>query len=131
MKKIHIIIIIVIAVAFGVIISTVTNSSTYASFTVAEQNKGTVYHVVGKYNPGKPSVYNPEIDANRFEFYMADLEGKECRVIYNNVRPQDFERSEQVVVIGKMKEDAFYAKEILMKCPSKYNGNQEQQKELM
>jgi cytochrome c-type biogenesis protein CcmE len=108
----------------------VTSSSTYATFTVAEQNRGTVYHVVGKNNPAMPSVYNPETDANRFEFFMIDLDGKECRVIYNNVPPQDFERSEQIVVIGKMKEDAFYAKEILMKCPSKYNGNEEQQKEL-
>lgn len=39
-------------------------------------------------------------------------------------KPQDFERSEQVVLTGKMDGDEFVATEILMKCPSKYKDEE-------
>ena len=47
MKKTHIIGIIVIAVAIGVIFTTLTDSSTYASFTQASKESGSEFHVVG------------------------------------------------------------------------------------
>ena len=44
------------------------------------------------------------------------------KVLYHGTKPQDFERSEQIVLVGKMKEEGdFQASSILMKCPSKYN----------
>jgi cytochrome c-type biogenesis protein CcmE len=43
--------------------------------------------------------------------------------VLNGAKPQDFERSEKLVLIGKMENDTFYASKILMKCPSKYNNN--------
>jgi cytochrome c-type biogenesis protein CcmE len=52
---------------------------------------------------------------------MIDNKGEERKVILHKNKPQDFERSEQIVLIGKMKADAFVASDILMKCPSKYN----------
>ncbi len=124
MKKIHIIGIIIIAAALGVIISTISNSSTYAAFSEATQHPRSTYHVVGKLNKDKPFIYNPETNANLFGFYLVDNEGHERKVLYNGTKPQDFERSEQVVVIGKMNGEDFHCSQILMKCPSKYNGNQ-------
>ena len=44
----------------------------------------------------------------------------ERKVIFLGSKPQDFERSEQIVLTGKMKGDEFLASKILMKCPSKY-----------
>jgi cytochrome c-type biogenesis protein CcmE len=44
-------------------------------------------------------------------------------VVYSNAKPQDFEKSEKVVVIGSMKNDEFIASSLLLKCPSKYNAN--------
>ena len=123
MKKGYLIGIILIAVAFGVIISTVSNSSTYADFTTAESHEGKVFHVVGKLDKEKPFEYNPEVNANIFGFYMTDNNGLEKKVLYNGTKPQDFEKSEQIVIIGKISGDNFHASEILMKCPSKYNGN--------
>ena len=38
----------------------------------------------------------------------------------------DFQKSEQIVLIGKMQGDAFHANDILMKCPSKYNDGKPQ-----
>ena len=42
------------------------------------------------------------------------------------IKPQDFERSEQIVLIGKVQGDEFHASDILMKCPSKYNDGKPQ-----
>ena len=113
MKKIHIIGIIVIAVALGVIISTISNSSTYAPFSEALQHPSSTYHVVGKINKDKPFIYNPETNANLFGFYLVDNEGKERKVLYNGSKPQDFERSEQIVVIGKVDGNDFHCSQIL------------------
>ncbi len=123
MKKGSIIGLMIIAVAIGVIISTYADSSTYSSFSEAiTTNKET--HVVGKLNKSKELFYNPQKDANYFSFYMVDNKGKECKVIFNGTKPQDFERSEQIVLTGQMQNGNFYASKILMKCPSKYTQDQ-------
>ena len=129
MKKTHIIGIILIAVALGVIVSTISNSSTYASFSTAKEHEGKTYHVVGKLNMEKDFIYNPEQNANIFGFYLVDNEGQEMKVLFNDSKPQDFEKSEQIVVIGKVVGEEFHVAkgDLLMKCPSKYNGNQQQQ----
>jgi cytochrome c-type biogenesis protein CcmE len=124
MKKIHIVAIIIIAAGLGVIISTISNSSTYAPFSEAADHPSNTYHVVGKVNRNKEMEYQPEINANIFSFYLVDNNGLEKKVVYNGAKPQDFERSEQIVVIGKMDGDQFLCRQILMKCPSKYNGNE-------
>jgi cytochrome c-type biogenesis protein CcmE len=121
MKKIHILGIIIIAVAIGAIFTTLNNTSTYADFTEAANDPGSEFHVVGKLNKEKDAVYEPKFDANLFTFYMIDNKGVECKVILHKNKPQDFERSEQIVLIGQMQGQAFEASDILMKCPSKYN----------
>ena len=121
MKKIHIIGIIIIAVAVGAIFTTLNTNSTYASFAEAAKEPGSEYHVVGKLNKDKEQVYEPKVDANIFSFYMVDNKGTECKVVLHKNKPQDFERSEQIVLIGKMEGQEFQASDILMKCPSKYN----------
>ena len=121
MKKTHIIGIIIIALAIGAILGTVADSSTYASFSMAMENPGDEFHVVGQLNKEKEMIYNPEENANLFTFYVIDNEGKESKVLFKGTKPQDFERSEQIVLTGKMKDNDFNASKILMKCPSKYN----------
>ena len=122
MKKTYIIAIVLIAIAIGVIFSSVADSSTYADFDTATKNMGKEYHVVGKLNKDKALEYNPQIDVNLFSFYLIDNNGKEMRVVYHNTKPQDFEKSEQIVVVGKIADNCFEAENILMKCPSKYNN---------
>ena len=119
MKKVHIIGIVIIAIALAAIVSTISSSSTYATFSEAGKNPTTVYHVVGKLDKSKPYDYHPETNTDIFGFYMTDNEGVEHKVLLNKTKPQDFEKSEQIVIIGKMKDDAFIASDILMKCPSK------------
>jgi cytochrome c-type biogenesis protein CcmE len=119
MKKSSIIGMIIIAVAIGVIISSYADSSTYGSFSEAQDSQKEL-HIVGKLMKGKEMVYNPQVDANYFSFYMKDNKGKECKVEFTGTKPQDFERSEQIVLTGKMINGSFQASKILMKCPSKY-----------
>jgi cytochrome c-type biogenesis protein CcmE len=125
MKKSFIIAIALIAVAIAAILSTVADSSTYASFTMATEHPKKEFHVVGKLNKEKAQDYNPQVNANLFSFYMMDNEGKECKVILNKTKPQDFDKSEQIVIIGKMAGSEFHASDVLMKCPSKYNNPNE------
>jgi cytochrome c-type biogenesis protein CcmE len=64
--------------------------------------------------------YDAKVDANYFSFFMKDNKGQECKVVFTGTKPQDFERSEQVILTGKMIGNEFHASKILMKCPSKY-----------
>jgi len=121
MKTIHIIIILILVVAVAVVITTMTDSSTYSDFGEAAKIPGKEFHIIGKLNRAKPIEYDAQKNANRFTFYMVDEKGLEKMVVYNNAKPQDFEKSEKVVIIGSMKGDQFVAKSLLLKCPSKYN----------
>ncbi len=126
MKKIHILGIIVIAIAIGVIFISLKNTSTYADFTEAIANPDQEFHVVGKLNKNQPQIYDPKVNADEFRFTMIDNKGVEKQVVLHKSKPQDFEKSEQIVLIGKMQGDNFHANEILMKCPSKYNDGKPQ-----
>jgi cytochrome c-type biogenesis protein CcmE len=127
MKKSHIIGIIVIAVAIGVIMSTAGDASSYVTFkeakSLVDQGIQSKIHVVGtlKKDEQKQIVgIEPSSDQLSFTFIMLDENNQEQRVFHPNPIPQDFERSEQVVVVGSYKNNTFVADKILMKCPSKY-----------
>ncbi len=126
MKKIHILGIIVIAVAIGVIFTSLQSSASYSDFAEAKANPDTEYHVVGKLNKTAPVFYDPKINADECSFMMYDNKGIEKKVVLHKSVPQDFEKSEQIVLIGKMQGEEFHADEILMKCPSKYNDGKPQ-----
>jgi cytochrome c-type biogenesis protein CcmE len=124
MKKLHILAILVIAVAIGVIFASLKNTSTYADFTEALAQPGREFHVVGKLDKSRPQVYDPRYNPDEFLFSMVDNKGVTKQVVLHKSKPQDFEKSEQIVLIGKMHGENFHANDILMKCPSKYNeGN--------
>jgi cytochrome c-type biogenesis protein CcmE len=121
MKKLHILGILVIAIAIGVIFVSLKNTSTYADFTEAISNPDKEYHVVGKLDKAQPQIYDPRVNPDEFLFSMVDNKGVVKQVVLHKSKPQDFEKSEQIVLIGKMQGDNFHANDILMKCPSKYN----------
>ena len=119
MKKSSIFGLIVIAIAIAVIISVYSTSSTYGSFKDAKSTESQL-QVKGQLNKTKKLYYDATKDANYFSFYMKDSDGQECKVVFAGSKPQDFERSEQIVLTGQMLGDEFHASKILMKCPSKY-----------
>lgn len=138
MKLSHIFGIIVIAVAIGIIIATAGDASSYVTFKQAEEmaqnGDNDMIHVVGKLQKNTNGqatdlLYDPQIDPNHFEFTLIDNENRPCKIIYNAPKPQDFDRSEQIVVIGAMQGNHFQANKILLKCPSKYQENKLETKE--
>lgn len=120
MKKSHIIAIVLIAVAVAFILSSVSTSSSYADFSDAFGNPGKEYHVVGTLDKTADIIYNPEQNPNLTQFTMIDGTGEHRKVMLNKSKPQDFERSESVVLIGRARGEHFVATDMLMKCPSKY-----------
>lgn len=126
MKKLHIVGIIIIALAIGVIFVSLKNTSTYADFAEAISNPGKEFHVVGKLDKSQPQIYDPKLNADQFIFTLIDNKGLSKQVVLHKSKPQDFEKSEQIVLIGKMEGNDFHANEILMKCPSKYNDGKPQ-----
>lgn len=121
MKKLHIIGIVIIAVAIGVIFVSLKNTTTYADFNEALANPDKEFHVVGKLDKNQPQIYDPKVNTDEFLFTLIDNKGVSKQVVLHKSKPQDFEKSEQIVLIGKMKGNEFHANDILMKCPSKYN----------
>ncbi|TAG85334.1 MAG: cytochrome c maturation protein CcmE [Bacteroidetes bacterium] len=129
MKPLHIIGLIGIALAIAMIVTTLGDASRYVSFdeacTMAKNGNKTKIHVVGTLRKNKQGIatnvyYDAVKDPNYFKFTLIDNNKKEFPVVYRNPKPADFERSEQVVVVGNMVGEEFHAKDILMKCPSKY-----------
>jgi cytochrome c-type biogenesis protein CcmE len=119
MKRSSIFGLIVIAIAIAVIICTYSSSSTYGSFSDAKKTTSEL-HVVGHLDKQKELYYDATKDANYFSFFVKDNKGQECKVVFTGTKPQDFERSEQIVLTGQMIGSEFHASNILMKCPSKY-----------
>ena len=129
MKKTHIFVLLVIAAAVGIIISTMSNASTYSTFSEARQmaaaGNAAKVHVVGTLprDAAKRPVgleYDPLTNPNYFAFTLVDTLLVAQRVVYRNPKPQDLDKSEQVVIVGAMKDGVFEADKILTKCPSKY-----------
>jgi cytochrome c-type biogenesis protein CcmE len=122
MKRSHIIAIVIIAVAIAALVGSLYDSSTYADLAEARSNPGKEFHVVGVLDRSQPIVYEPSLNASLTTFRMVDLKGQACTVHLAKAKPQDFERSERLVLIGRANDDGdFEARDMLMKCPSKYN----------
>ena len=123
MKKIHLVGIIVIGIAIGLLVSLSSDVSTYASFEDALKS-GNRVKIAGTLSKDKTMHYDPIKDPNYFSFFLKDMNGEERKVVLLSEKPQDFELSEQIVLTGQMKGDEFVATDMLMKCPSKYKDEE-------
>lgn len=124
MKKSSIIVLVLIAVIIGVIVSSFGSFSSYETFASANDREGKSLMVMGTLDTSQQMIYDPMLDANKFVFYAKDKKGEAQRVIFHGTKPQDFERSEQLVMTGYMKGGDFHCEKIQMKCPSKYENDQ-------
>ncbi len=68
----------------------------------------------------KEKSYELNKENKTFTFYMADQSGHQMKVVYEGTIPNNFESAVSVVVTGKYQDGYFHAKDILTKCPSKY-----------
>jgi cytochrome c-type biogenesis protein CcmE len=91
----------------------------YATFQSAQQTQKTC-QVKGYWLKDKESRF--DASSNQFVFFMRDENKVEMKVVLDGSKPNNFEMAESIVAKGKVKNDHFHAKEVLTKCPSKYEG---------
>jgi cytochrome c-type biogenesis protein CcmE len=65
-----------------------------------------------------------DLKSNNLVFVLREDGGDEMQVEYDGPRPGNFDNVTKVVAIGKYepKEQVFVARELLVKCPTKYEG---------
>ena len=109
--------IIVVFVIFGAL-SFKKTLTPYVSFGEA-QRTGAPVQIIGE-------VVFPEVkydtSAHLLRFPIVDENGDSMTVVYGGTKPANFEQAEEVVVIGRYENGAFTADQLLVKCPSKYQG---------
>ncbi|MEX2657131.1 MAG: cytochrome c maturation protein CcmE [Balneolales bacterium] len=93
--------------------------NSYVDFEQAGELNGDRIHVVGTWDSTQPASFSNE--TMTFTFYMTDESGNTRRVTYPRPKPNNFEQADQIVVIGEMRGDTFVSRDMLVKCPSKYN----------
>jgi len=123
MKKIHIILLVFIAIAIGVLISFLNITTTYDTEQTAMDKPGKFVHLMARWDKTQPLEYDALKDPNYLSFTAVDTLGKSVKVIYHNPKPENFEMSEKMVLQGKYEDGIFNCKTIQTKCPSKYKDD--------
>ena len=123
MKKIHIILLISIAVAIGVLVSFMGELTTYDTVASASRKEGKFVHLIAKLDKSRPVEFDPVKDPNYLSFTAIDTLGHSTRVVYLKGKPTDFEKAERLVLQGSMRNGQFECRDILLKCPSKYKDD--------
>jgi cytochrome c-type biogenesis protein CcmE len=62
-------------------------------------------------------------DSLQLVFKIEDKNHQQLTVLYAGSMPGNFDQAETVVCLGIYKDGRFHADELLLKCPSKYEGN--------
>jgi cytochrome c-type biogenesis protein CcmE len=127
MKKIHIVLLVVIAIAIAGLLTLTKDITTYDSIASAKKKEGKYVHLIAKLDRSSPVVYDPVKDPNYLSFFAVDSLGARAQVVYRNSKPTELEHSDRVVLKGQMNGEVFECKEILLKCPSKYKDDPNQQ----
>ena len=126
MKKLHIIILVLIAVSVAVLISFMGDLSTYETIASARQKSGKTVTIIAHLDNTQPIEYNPAKDPNYLSFHISDTLGNSAKVVYHFEKPYDLEKAERITLKGKMVGNIFEITRkdgILLKCPSKYKDD--------
>lgn len=104
----------------------------YAGFNLAESV--TPYVTIAEARASTNSVqvkglldknFVPQQTCDEFTFGLQDeATGETLRVKFDGVKPDQFDEAHHVVAVGKYdaSDESFHAKKLLIKCPSKYEG---------
>lgn len=127
MKKIHIILLVLVAGTIAFLVSFLQKTTTYDSVNTAISKPGKYVHLMARWDASEPMEYDAVKNPNHLVFTAVDTLGNKVKVIYNNPKPENFEKSERLVLMGQYEpaEGVFVCKTIQTKCPSKYKEGQE------
>lgn len=105
------------------LISYSADFSTYDTIESAKNKNGQFVHIIAKLDKTQPLEYDPINNPNYLTFFAVDSLGGRTKVVYHDSKPGDLEKSERLVLTGKMMDGQFECKTILLKCPSKYKDD--------
>jgi len=91
----------------------------YSNFQNATSSHKTC-QVKGSWVKDKESGF--DASSSQFSFFMKDENNNVMKIVLDGAKPNNFEMAESVVAKGKVVDGVFHAKEVLTKCPSKYEG---------
>ena len=126
MKRTHIIMLVGIAALIVGLLSYSADFSTYDSINSSKAKPGKFVHIIAKLDKTQPVEYDAVKNPNYLSFYAIDSLGGQTKVVFHNSKPADLEKSERLVMKGKMAADHFECSDILLKCPSKYKDDKQQ-----
>jgi hypothetical protein len=125
MKKIHIVLLVLIAGAIGYLISSFKLTSTYETISEARSTPGRFVHVAVRLDTLAPVVYDERKDPNFLSFQAMGIDSpnQKMQVIYRKGPIPNLMISERLILKGKYETDHFECNDVQSKCPSKYKDN--------
>lgn len=123
MKKIHIILLLFVIAGIVGMSFFVKDLTTQETFSTAAKRDGKYVVVKVKLDKQTPIEYDAVKNPNLTVFYAFDADGKRTKVVYNNAKITDMERSEGMDLNGYMRDGYFQCNKIQTKCPSKYKDD--------
>jgi cytochrome c-type biogenesis protein CcmE len=124
MKKIHIILLVLVAGAIAVLLSFLKASSTFDTIETAMNKPGKYVHLMARLDKREPIEYDAIKNPNYLSFTAIDTTGRTVKVVYHDAKPDNLEMSSSIVMKGKYNNGLFECSSIQPKCPSKYKEEQ-------
>lgn len=127
MKKLHVVMLVLIAGAIASLLIYMGDITTYETIKSAKEKKGKTVMVIAKLDK-ETLNYDAAKNPNYLTFEATDTLGDRMKVAYYYEKPYDMEKSERIVLKGKIENGVFEIKKkdgILVKCPSKYKDDKE------
>lgn len=103
----------------AVMAALLNNASPYGTFADARKTGNTAIHVAGELD--KTSVDNEPLQGV-IKFNLKDQNGEVMPVVYTGTPPANLGEASKIVAIGGIENGVFHSKSMLVKCPSKYEG---------
>lgn len=123
MKKLHIVLLLLVVAAIVGMSFFIKDLTTQETFQTAQEKKDKYVVIKAKLDKATPIEYDAVKNPNLTVFYAMDNEGQRQKVVYNNAKITDMERSEGLDLNGYMRDGYFECNKIQTKCPSKYKDD--------
>jgi|COG998Drversion2_1049125.scaffolds.fasta_scaffold34554_2 cytochrome c-type biogenesis protein CcmE len=95
-----------------------SNLTPYVSFEEASRSERKVQVAGGLVENSTKYIDESE----ELRFTMVEEDGDTMTVLYKGIKPGNFEEAVQIVAVGSYGDGVFHAEQLLVKCPSKYQG---------
>lgn len=107
----------------GAIFAFSSSASPYVTVAQAKTSNGDRLHLAGDidHTSVKKDVFKREL-----RFQLTDESGEKIQVIHKGEMPPNFAEADKVVVVGGVEGNEFKSHQMIVKCPSKYEGELKQ-----